>query len=83
VNAAAFTANQAGQCAFCCNSMIMGAISFINARVAAGNRAVPTQAEITDFLSGNSAISPSRYVCRCGAHVRIVAAIQDAAREML
>jgi nicotinate dehydrogenase subunit A len=79
----AFVANQAGQCAFCSNSMIMGALSFINARVAAGNRAVPTQAEIIDFLSGNSAISPFRYICRCGAHVRIVAAIQDAARKML
>lgn len=79
----AFIANQAGQCAFCCNSMIMGALSFINARVAAGNRAVPTQAEIIDFLSGNSATSPFRYICRCGAHVRIVTAIQDAARQML
>jgi aerobic-type carbon monoxide dehydrogenase small subunit (CoxS/CutS family) len=79
----AFIANQAGQCAFCCNSMIMGALSFINARVAAGNREVPTRAEIIDFLSGNSSISSFVYLCRCGAHVRIVAAIEDAARKML
>lgn len=79
----AFIENQAGQCAFCCNSMIIGALSFIKARAAAGNKAVPTQDEIIDFLSGNSAISSFHYICRCGAHARIVAAIQDAAREML
>ena len=79
----AFIANQAGQCAFCSNSMIMGALSFINARVAAGNQAVPTEAEISEFLAGKSALSPLRYLCRCGSHPRIVAAIQDAAEKML
>lgn len=78
----AFVANQAGQCAFCCNSMIMGALSFINGRVAAGNQAVPTKDEIAEFLSGNNP-SAYHYLCRCGAHTRILAAIQDAAEKML
>jgi nicotinate dehydrogenase subunit A len=78
-----FIENQGGQCAFCCNSMIMGALAFLNARVAAGNRAVPTDEEIIEFLDGKSAISSFRYVCRCGAHPQIVAAIGDAARKML
>ncbi len=82
----AFIEEQAGQCAFCSNSMILGAISFLNERVAAGNQAVPTQAEIAGFLSGNGpnpTNPPTQYICRCGAHVRIMAAIQSGAEKML
>lgn len=82
----AFIEQQAGQCAFCSNSMIMGAISFINERVAAGNQAVPTSAEIADFLSGtgpNPTTPPTQYICRCGAHTRIMAAIEAGAEKML
>lgn len=82
----AFIEEQAGQCAFCSNSMILGGISLINERVAAGNQAVPTQAEIAAFLSGdgpNPTDPPTQYICRCGAHVRIMAAIQAGAEKML
>jgi nicotinate dehydrogenase subunit A len=83
----AFIDEQAGQCAFCSGSMIMGAISFINERVAAGNLNVPTQSEIADFLSGvgrnNPDGAPIQYICRCGAHVRIMAAIQAGAEKMI
>lgn len=82
----AFIDNQAGQCAFCSNSMIMGALSFINQRVNAGNQAVPTQAEIADFLSTGGVEPPEvplQYICRCGAHPRIMAAIQAGAEKML
>ena len=79
----AFVDLQAGQCAFCCNSMIMGAIGFINGRVAAGNRTLPTKQEIADFLSGNTTDPPLKYICRCGAHLRIMAAIEQAAGQML
>jgi nicotinate dehydrogenase subunit A len=78
----AFIDEQAGRCAFCANSMIMGALSFINGRQAAGKDAVPTDAEIANFLPGNTTNPPLPYICRCGAHVRIMAAIQDGARRM-
>jgi len=80
---AAFIAEQAAQCAFCANGMIMGAKGWLDSRVAAGNSAVPTEAEITQFLSGKSAESAFVYVCRCGAHKRIVRAIQRGAAAML
>jgi len=79
----AFIARQAGQCAYCGNAMIMGALGFIEGRIAAGNRAVPSEDEITQFLSGESSTSPLVYLCRCGSHQRIVSAIQQAAKEML
>jgi aerobic-type carbon monoxide dehydrogenase small subunit (CoxS/CutS family) len=82
----AFIDNQAGQCAFCSNAMIMGALSWINGRVKAGNTAVPSQQEIAAFLSG-PADSPdypdNEYICRCGAHLRILDAIREAAGKML
>jgi aerobic-type carbon monoxide dehydrogenase small subunit (CoxS/CutS family) len=37
---------------------------------------VPSADEIKDFLSGASPVSTQNYLCRCGAHTRIVAAIQ-------
>lgn len=79
----AFIAQQAGQCAYCGNAMIMGALGFIEGRIAAGNRAVPSEQEITQFLSGESTTPPFVYLCRCGSQQRIVNAIQQAAKEML
>lgn len=82
----AFIDEQAGQCAFCSNTMIMGAIAFINQRQAAGNKAVPTKAEIADFLSTGGVPEgevPLQYICRCGAHARILTAIQAGAEKML
>ena len=79
----AFIDNQAVQCAFCVNGMIMGALGWLEQRKAAGNRDVPTDAEIRDFLSGASPDSTFNYICRCGAHNRIVASIESAAKEVL
>ncbi|HZV26595.1 MAG TPA: (2Fe-2S)-binding protein [Acidothermaceae bacterium] len=79
----AFIDEQAGQCAYCANSMIMGALGFIEGRVNAGNSAVPTEDEIKQFLSGESSASSYVYLCRCGSHPRIVRAIQHAAEEMV
>jgi aerobic-type carbon monoxide dehydrogenase small subunit (CoxS/CutS family) len=78
----AFITEQAGQCAFCMNGMIMGALAWMNRRLAAGNHAVPTEAEVQQFLSGKGD-SVNVYLCRCGAHGRIVRAIQRAAGEMV
>lgn len=79
----AFIAQQAGQCAYCGNAMIMGALGFLQGRIAAGNRTAPSEEEIKQFLSGESSASPLVYLCRCGSHQRIVRAIQQAAKEML
>ncbi len=62
---AAFIAEQAGQCAYCSNGMIMQAASLL------AKTPHPTEADIRDTLSGN--------LCRCGAHVRIVRAVLRAA----
>jgi nicotinate dehydrogenase subunit A len=45
--------------------------------------AVPTDQEIKDFLSGNGTTPAYDYLCRCGAHLRIIAAIQSAAKVMI
>lgn len=79
----AFVALQAGQCAFCVNAMVMGALGWLEGRLAAGNRAVPTEDEVKDFLSGATSENTENYICRCGTHTRIVAAIRTAAEEMV
>ncbi len=79
----AFIDQQAGQCAYCGNAMIMGALGFLQGRINAGNLEVPTEEEIKQFLSGESTQSSFVYLCRCGSHQRIVRAIQQAAEEML
>jgi aerobic-type carbon monoxide dehydrogenase small subunit (CoxS/CutS family) len=78
----AFIQEQAGQCAFCINGMIVGALGWLQGRFAAGNRAVPSEDEIKQFLSGKLPGSTFVYLCRCGTHLRIVRAIQRAAKEM-
>jgi aerobic-type carbon monoxide dehydrogenase small subunit (CoxS/CutS family) len=83
----AFVDHQAAQCAFCINGMVMGSLSWLQSRIAGGNRSVPSDSEVRDFLSGVTAATPSaepeNYLCRCGAHNRIVAAIREAAGEMV
>jgi aerobic-type carbon monoxide dehydrogenase small subunit (CoxS/CutS family) len=79
----AFVEQQAGQCAFCVNGMVMGSLGWLEGRIAAGNREVPSTDEIKDFLSGASPVSGQNYICRCGTHARIVAAIQRAAEVMV
>ena len=58
----AFIDEQAAQCGYCINGMIMTASSFL-----AKNKN-PSDQQIADALSGN--------LCRCGTHQRIVAAVK-------
>jgi aerobic-type carbon monoxide dehydrogenase small subunit (CoxS/CutS family) len=64
----AFLQEAAMQCAYCTSGMIMTAVSFLR------TNSKPSAAEIAHFMEGN--------ICRCGAHPRIIAAIQRAAAEM-
>lgn len=63
----AFIAEQAAQCGYCSNGMIMAAKALLDARPE------PTEPEIREALAP--------YLCRCGTHNRIVAAVQRAVRE--
>jgi len=74
---------QAGQCAFCINGMIMGSLGWLESRIAAGNTAVPSREEIADYLSGALPVSAFNYICRCGAHTRIIEAVHSGATEMV
>ena len=60
------SSNQAAQCGYCTNGMIIAADAFLN------DHPDPTEDEI------KRAMTP--YLCRCGTHFRIVAAIKDAAK---
>jgi nicotinate dehydrogenase subunit A len=64
----AFIAEQAAQCGYCTNGMIMSAKALLD-----DNRNA-NDAEIRQALAGN--------LCRCGSHPRIVKAIKRAAKEM-
>ncbi|WP_144185890.1 (2Fe-2S)-binding protein [Elioraea rosea] len=64
----AFISEQAVQCGYCINGMIMQSAAFL-----AKNKA-PSEAEIREALKDN--------LCRCGTHVRILAAVQRAASDM-
>ena len=63
---AAFIAEQAAQCGYCTNGMIMTA----KALLARNPR--PTREQVQQGLAGN--------LCRCGTHTRILAAILRAAK---
>ncbi|MCW2777129.1 MAG: (2Fe-2S)-binding protein [Frankiales bacterium] len=77
----AFLDEQAAQCAFCINGMVMGSLAWLESRVAAGEKKVPTRSEVATHLSGDNA-QTFTYLCRCGAHNRIIDAIRAAAKEM-
>ncbi len=64
----AFIAHDALQCGYCTPGMIMNAVGLLL------KNPQPTQKEIIDGMEGN--------LCRCGAHVRIIKAIQTAGKEM-
>ncbi len=64
----AFIEEQAVQCGYCINGMIMTAAALLVQTKS------PSEAEIRDALAGN--------LCRCGTHQRIVAAVQRAAKAM-
>lgn len=63
----AFIEEQAAQCGFCMNGIIM------NAKLLLDKTPNPTEAEIRQGLAG--------VLCRCGSHARVIRAIQRAARE--
>ena len=65
---AAFVAEQAAQCGYCTPGMVM------SARALLLRTPNPTLDQIKDALAGN--------LCRCGAHTRILRAVQRAARTM-
>jgi nicotinate dehydrogenase subunit A len=64
---AAFIAEQAMQCGYCINGMIMSAKALLD------RTPQPTDAQIREALVGN--------LCRCGSHNRIVRAILRASKE--
>jgi nicotinate dehydrogenase subunit A len=65
---AAFIAEQAAQCGYCINGMIMESAALL-----AANK-TPSEADIKQALARN--------LCRCGTHVRIVAAVKRAAQAV-
>ena len=64
----AFIEEQAAQCAYCTNGMIMSAASLL------AQTPNPSDTDIRQALAYN--------LCRCGAHLRIVRAIKSAAKKM-
>ncbi len=63
----AFIDHGALQCGFCTPGMIMSAWALLQKKKS------PTRAQIVEEMDDN--------LCRCGAHQRILAAIEDAARR--
>jgi nicotinate dehydrogenase subunit A len=61
----AFIEEQAAQCGYCMNGMIMQAKAFLD------QIAKPSEQEIKAAMAGN--------LCRCGTHARIVRAVQRVA----
>lgn len=64
---AAFIEEQAAQCGYCINGMVMQSAAFL-----AKNKN-PTEAQIKEELKDN--------LCRCGTHTRIVKAVMRAASK--
>ncbi len=64
----AFIDHDAFQCGYCTSGMIMTATGFLM------KNSSPTRQEIIDGLEDN--------LCRCGAHIRIIDAVETAAKEM-
>ena len=64
----AFIAEQAAQCGFCANGMI------ITAKALLDRTPKPTEAQVRKALGAN--------LCRCGTHNRIVRAVMRASKEV-
>jgi len=64
----AFIEEQAAQCGYCTNGMIMTAKALLD------KTPKPTEAQIRKALAAN--------FCRCGTHNRVVRAVQRAAKEL-
>jgi len=63
---AAFIAEQAAQCGYCANGMIMTAKALLD------TNPHPTESQVKQGLSG--------VICRCGTHTRILRAVMRASR---
>ncbi len=63
----AFIDEQAAQCGYCLNGMVMMAVALL------AREPHPSEAQIRQELGAN--------LCRCGTHVEIVRAVQRAARR--
>ena len=63
----AFVEEQAAQCGYCINGMVMTAAAFL------AKNPRPSDAEIRKAMDGN--------LCRCGTHMRILRAVKRAAGE--
>lgn len=61
----AFIKEQAVQCGYCINGMVMSAAGLLK------SNANPSESEIREALAGN--------LCRCGTHTRIIKAVRRAA----
>ena len=64
----AFLDEQAGQCGYCISGILISAKALLDTNPA------PSRAEIAAALDDN--------ICRCGSHVRILRAVELAARRM-
>ena len=64
----AFQEHHAFQCGYCTSGMIINAYALLRRKPGA------TRAEILEHLEGN--------LCRCGSHLRIVAAVEAAGKAM-
>jgi nicotinate dehydrogenase subunit A len=65
----AFIEEQAAQCGYCINGMVMQTAAFLSSR-----QTNPSEREIRGALQNN--------LCRCGTHQRIIAAVKRAAALM-
>lgn len=64
----AFIEHQAAQCGYCMNGMIMTSTAFLM------QNPKPSKEEVRQALANN--------LCRCACHIRVVDAVQQAAKEM-
>jgi nicotinate dehydrogenase subunit A len=64
----AFLDEQAGQCGYCLPGILISAKALLDRNLA------PSRVEIAEALDDN--------ICRCGSHVRIMRAVERAARVM-
>src|SRR5262249_30025246 len=64
---AAFIAEQAAQCGYCTNGMIMTTTAFL------AKTPKPTETQVRTALAGN--------LCRCGSHVRVLKAVMRASGQ--
>ena len=65
----AFVDEQAAQCGYCINGMIMSTNALLD------KNPKPTDSQIRDALAGN--------LCRCGTHIRILRAVKRASGQLV